>query len=130
MQGIQSLLFDSNLEVAPLFFFIRVRLINIRSVIVDLSDSDFLELLPKDFPRNEKNSVIFVRVEANTFLLILVHLIPDLIVVRPSTFKLTLSPRISQLSQLDLLPLKIQIIHFHESVSVTLYHTRFTCIFI
>ena len=100
-----------------------MRFIDIRGVVVNLGDGDRSELFPEVVEWNEEDPVIFVWMESDSVLFLLVHVVPVLVVIRPSSLELSLSPRISQLNQPNLLSIDIQIINFQKSVGVTLHNT-------
>ena len=96
-------------------------LVDVGGVVVYLCDSNGSELIPEVVEGNEEDSVILVGVEPDSLLLLRVHVVPVLIVVRPSPLELSLSPGVSQLNQSYLLSLPVQDVHLQQSVGVALH---------
>ena len=94
--------------------------VDVGGVVIDLCHCDGSEFIPEVVEGDEEDPVVFVGVEADSLFFLGVNVVPILIVIRPCTFELSFSPRISQLDQSVSLTLTIEDINFEEGVGMTL----------
>jgi hypothetical protein len=128
LKRIEAFFLDLDLKVASLLFGIFIGLVDIRGIIIDFSNCNGPKFLPEIIPWDKEDAIFFVWIKANSFLFIWIHMVPVLIIVRPSSLELSLSPRISQLNQPHLLSLDIQDVDLQESVGMALDHSGLACI--
>jgi hypothetical protein len=60
LEGIGSLFVDTNIKVTALLLTVRIRFIDIGSIIIDLSDSDLTKIFPKFIEKYEENAIIII----------------------------------------------------------------------
>lgn len=103
-------------------------LVKVRCVIVDLSNGDRSELVPESFERDEENTILLVLKITYSLLLVRVNAFPVRVIVRPCALVFSLSPRISQLDEPNLLTVEVEVDSVEKSIGMALHNSRLTCV--
>jgi hypothetical protein len=120
LEGVHSVLFDLDLEVASFLLLVLSRLVDVGSVVVDFCDGNGTELVPEGIEGHEEYSIFLIKSKADSLLLCRVDAIPSWVRVRPLTCILTLSPGISQLNKSELLVIMVENDGIEKSIGVAL----------
>ena len=126
LERVGSFLLDFNLEVASFLILILMRLVEVRCVIVDLSNRDRPELVPESIEGDEENTVLLILEETDPLLFIRVDVVPVGIKIGPCALVFSLSPGISQLDEPNLLAVVVEIDSVEESIGVALHDSGLT----
>ena len=128
LERILSWLSYVDCKVNPFTIFIHTRLIYVWSVIIDLSDCHGTEFCHEVRISHKEYSIISILIVVNPFFLFLWDFFPVFIKIRPLSFKLTWSPRISELNNFFFSILCVYFCCVEKSVSMTLNNSTSTFI--
>ena len=126
LERVGSFLLDFNLEVASFLILILMRLVEVRCVIVDLSNRDRPELVPESIEGDEEDTILPILEETDPLLFIRVDVVPVGVKIGPCALVFSLSPGISQLDEPNLLAVVVEIDSVEESIGVALHDSGLT----
>ena len=126
LQRVGSWLLNFHCEICSFSFKIKIRLIDIRSVIIYFGNRHASEFPAEIKIRHEENSICPLVEIANPFFLWFRNLFPNRITVWPSTSIFSLSPGISKLNNLFSPVVDFDFSSIQESESMALYYPILT----
>lgn len=122
MERVISRLVNGNSEIATLVLRVFVGLVNVGSVIIDLTNSQCSEFLTIVVPSHEESTVLDICVADSGFFLWR-DVLPIWIGIRPFSLELSFSPWVSELDYSMLLALEVESSCVQESISMALDDT-------
>jgi hypothetical protein len=113
---------NGNSEKTALVLRIFMRLVNVRSVVIDFAYCQCSEFFTIVIPTHKESSILDI-CEANSGFFLWRNILPIGIVIRPPSLELSFSPWVSKLDDPMLLALEVESSCVQESVGMALDHT-------